>query len=312
MLQRWRALLMFAGLLAVLPLVVTGKYALGLAIQIGVNAIVCVGLNLLVGFAGQISLGHAAFFALGAYGAALLAAKADLPTWSTLPIVAVIVGLMAYAIARPILRLKGHYLAMATLGVGIIVALVLNREVWLTGGPDGLDVPTLRLFGERVREPLTWYYIVAAALLLAMGLARNLIDSPAGRALRALGTSEVAAETLGIDVARAKALVFTVSAVFAVVAGWLFAHAERFVTPTEAGFLRSVEFVTMVVLGGMSSTAGAVVGAAILTLLPHILAHADDYRHVLIGAILVGTMIFLPRGLVPSLTERLTAWRGRS
>ena len=222
---------------------------------------------------------------------------------------AVAVALLAFLVARPILRLKGHYLAMATLGLGIIIAIVINREIPITGGPDGMNVPALWVWEWRLTGAKTWYWISAGALFIAVWVSLNLVESPIGRALRALHGSEIAAETTGVDTTRYKVLVFVVSAVFASIAGSLFAHAERFVTPAEAGFLRSIEFVTMVVLGGMASTFGAVVGAAILTVLPQVLAAAHEYKHVALGAIMIGVMIFMPRGLVPSLAA---LWRRRA
>ncbi len=146
-------------------------------------------------------------------------------------------------------------------------------------------------------------------MLLAVWLSLNLIDSGVGRALRALHGSEVAAATAGVDTVRYKVMVFVVSAVFASLAGSLFAHAERFITPQEAGFLRSIEFVTMVVLGGMASTFGAVVGAALLTVLPQAVASFQDFKHLVFGGILIATMIFLPKGLVPSLADLARRFR---
>jgi branched-chain amino acid transport system permease protein len=197
---------------------------------------------------------------------------------------------------------------MATLGLGIIIAIVINREIPITGGPDGMNVPALWVGEWRLTGAVTWYWVSAGALFIAVWLSLNLVESPIGRALRALHGSEVAAETVGIDTSRYKVLVFVVSAVFASVAGSLFAHADRFITPVEAGFLRSIEFVTMVVLGGMASTFGALVGAAILTVLPQVLAAAHEYKHVALGIIMIGVMIFMPRGLVPTLAA---LWRRR-
>ncbi len=305
----WRAprsggLLALALLVAVLPVLLPNAFYTDVATKIFLNAIVCIGLNLLVGYAGQISLGHAGFYALGAYGSAVLTSALKWPGWLALPAAACGVGALAFVVARPILKLKGHYLAMATLGLGIIIAIVINREIWLTGGPDGMTVPALSLFGMRLVGGALWYGIAGAAMLVAVALALNLVESPPGRALRALHGSEVAAEAIGIDATRHKVMVFVLSAVFASVAGSLYAHADRFVTPAEAGFLRSVEFVTMIVLGGLASTWGAVVGAALLTLLPQLLAGLAEYEHILFGLILMGTMIFLPRGIVPSLAAR--------
>ena len=257
-----------------------------------------------MGYVGQLSLAHAAFFALGAYASAVLTR----PAWGVPGPLAMLLGMalaavLAFAVARPILRLRGHYLAMATLGLGVIVSIVLNRDVALSGGPDGTSVAALSVAGWRVGGVETWSWIVGAALCVAVWLSLNLIDSPVGRALRALHGSEIAAATAGVDVARLKAGVFVLSATMASFAGSLFAHAERFVTPIEAGFLRSIEFVTMVVLGGMASTFGAVVGAVLLTVLPQLTADLADYKHLAFGAILSAVMVFLPRGLVPSLAD---------
>jgi branched-chain amino acid transport system permease protein len=293
----------------VLPVFFPNNFYYDVAIKTALNAIVCIGLNLLMGYAGQISLGHAGFFALGAYASAVLTTHYKWPGLVAMLAGALVVALLAFVVARPILRLRGHYLAMATLGLGIIIAIVINREIPVTGGPDGMSVPALWVWEWRLTGARTWYWISAGALLLAVWLSLNLVQSPIGRALRALHGSEIAAETTGIDTARYKVLVFVVSAVFASIAGSLFAHAERFVTPAEAGFLRSIEFVTMVVLGGMASTFGAVVGAAILTVLPQVLAAAHEYKHVALGAIMIGVMIFMPRGLVPSLAA---LWRRRA
>jgi branched-chain amino acid transport system permease protein len=285
------------------PLKFSNQYQYDIAIKIGLNAIVAVGLNLLIGYAGQISLGHAGFFAIGAYSSAILTTRYHLHGAVALVLGAFATGLLAWVVARPILKLTGHSLAMATLGLGIIIAIVINREGEITGGPDGMAVPALVFFGRKVREPEIWYWIIAAALILIVWLSIHLVRSAFGRGLRALADSQVAAETAGLDTAAMKARVFVLSAVIAAVGGSLFAHAERFVTPSEAGFHRSIELVTMVVVGGMASTYGAVVGAALLTLLPQALSGFEQWHTLLFGVILVSVMIFLPRGLVPSLHQ---------
>jgi branched-chain amino acid transport system permease protein len=287
--------------IALAPLAITNNYFYDVAILVGLNAIVCVGLNLLIGYAGQISLGHAGFFGLGAYGSALLASRYGWPPLAALVAAPAGVALLAFIVGRPILRLHGHYLAMATLGLGIIVSIVISTEDGLTGGPDGMAVPPLALFGLVVQGERTWYWVVGGCLLLGVWLAQNLIESPIGRALRALHTSEIAAEVAGIDSARHKLMVFVVSAVFAAVAGGLTAYYAGFITPAKASFLHSIELVTMVVFGGMASTFGAVAGAAILTVLPQVLTLLKDYEMVVFGALLMFTMIFLPRGVVPTL-----------
>jgi branched-chain amino acid transport system permease protein len=290
-----------AAIVAALPLALPNNYFYDVAILVGLNAIVCVGLNLLVGYAGQISLGHAGFFGLGAYGSAILASKLGWPPLAALFVAVAAVGLLAYLIGRPILRLRGHSLAMATLGFGIIVAMVVATEDRLTGGPDGLAVVPLTAFGFALQGERVWYWVVGLILVAVVWLALNLIDSPTGRALRALHGSEVGAEVVGIDAARHKVLVFVISAVLAAVAGGLNAHYAGFVTPSKVGFLHSIELVTMVVLGGLASTFGAVVGAAVLTTLPQLLTVFKDYEMVVLGAVLMGVMIFMPKGLVPTL-----------
>ena len=306
---RTGGMLVLAVVIAVLPLVLANNYFYEIAIMIAFNAIVCVGLNLLIGYAGQISLGHAGFFALGAYGTGILSGTYGWPTALALLASCVAVGLLAYIVGRPTLRLKGHYLAMATLGLGVIISIVLETEEGITGGPDGMPVPPLSVFGWVVPGEQTWYWIAGGGLLLAVWLAMNLIESPAGRALRALHGSEIAAETLGIDSARFKLKVFVISAVFAAVAGALTAHYSGFITPSKASFMHSVELVIMVVFGGMASIFGAVVGAVVLTLLPQLLTELKDYEMMVFGAVLIGTMVFFPQGVVPALARLFGRWR---
>ena len=298
-------MLALAAVIAVLPLFLPNTFYYDVAIQVGLNAIACVGLNLLIGYAGQISLGHAGFFGLGAYGSAILTTGYGWPPLLALVAAALGVALLAFVVARPIMKLSGHYLAMGTLGLGIIISIVLTQEVDLTGGPDGMPVVGFSLFGWQPDGERVWYWMVGGLLLLAVWLALNLIESPVGRALRAVHGSEVAARTVGVDVARFKAYVFVISAVFASVSGSVFAHYAAFLTPSEAGFVHSIELVTMVVLGGLASIFGAVVGAAILTTLPQLLTFLHDYEMLAFGAILMGVMIFMRRGLVPTFASYL-------
>ncbi len=306
---RYAALLALAAIIAALPPLMPNNYYYDIAIHAGFNAIVVVGLNLLMGYAGQISLGHAGFFGLGAYASGILTSRYGWPPGLAMLTGAAGVALIAYLVARPILKLKGHYLAMATLGVGIIISIVLNTESWLTGGPDGLMVDYFSVAGITLKGEQTWYWVVGGVLLLAVWLATNIVESPVGRALRAVHGSEVGAEVVGVDTARCKVMVFVVSAVFASVAGSLFAHYAGMITPAKAGFFHSVELVTMVVLGGMASTYGAVVGAVILSALPQFLTTFEDYEQIIMGGIMMGTMIFMPRGLLPSLKLMFRRWR---
>ena len=308
---RLLSLAALAVVIAVLPLALTNNFYLDIAILAGFNAIVCVGLNLLIGYAGQISLGHAGFFGIGAYASGILVTTYGWPPIAALLVGALFVGVLAFLLAKPILRLKGHYLAMATLGIGIIVSIVLRTETGLTGGPDGMMVDSFKIFGLELYGEKNWYWVVGVMLFIAVWLSLNLIDSPVGRALRAVHGSEVAAEVVGVDTTRYKVMVFVVSAVFASVAGSLFAHYSGLITPAKADFFKSIELVTMVVFGGMASTFGAVIGAVVLTVLPQALTVFQDYSQIVLGAILMFTMVFMPKGLLPTI-EGLIAQRRRA
>lgn len=300
-LRRFLPVLAIAILVAVLPLLLGSAYQYRVATLVWTAAIAVIGLNLLMGFAGQVSLGHAGFGGIGAYAVAVLPKHAGLHPLLAFVVGIAAAGLIAYLIGRPILRLKGHYLAVATLGMGILVAMVLQNEAWLTGGPDGMQVERIAIAGWRIRGAETWYWICGAFLVVGAALAVNLVDSPTGRALRAVHDSEVAARVLGVDVARAKLVVFTISAVYAATGGALLAFVNAFVTPDVAGFLHSVELVTMVVLGGLGSILGSVIGAAVLVVLPQVLTVFHEYENLAIGLIMIVVMIFLRAGIVPSL-----------
>jgi branched-chain amino acid transport system permease protein len=188
--------------------------------------------------------------------------------------------------------------------MGIIISIVIATEDRLTGGPDGMQVPALALAGLTLAGERTWYWVIGTLLVVSVWLAQNLIESPIGRALRALNTSEIGAEVAGIDCARHKVRVFVISAVYAALAGSLAAHYAGFITPSKVTFFHSIELVTMVVFGGMASTFGAVVGAAVLTTLPQALTVFKEFEMVVFGAVMMLTMIFMPKGLVPTLAAR--------
>jgi branched-chain amino acid transport system permease protein len=303
-------LLSLAAVLLALPLILPNGYFYDVAIRVALNACIAIGLNLLVGYTGQISLGHAGFVGIGAYSSAILASRFGWPSIAAVLASAAAAGALALLVARPILRLKGHYLAMATLGLGVIVSIVIVNESRWTGGPDGMPVDGLSLFGHGLAGERSWYWAVCALLLGVTKAALNLVDSPAGRALQAVHGSEVASRSAGIDGASIKVRVFALSAVLASLVGSLNAHYTGFVTPAVAGFQHSIELITMVVVGGMASIFGSIVGAALLTMLPQVLSSFDGWESVAYGVILMLTMIALPRGLVPTL--RLGLMRGRA
>lgn len=293
-------------LVAIIPFLVPSTFHLRIAALVFIFALAVVGLNLLMGFAGQVSLGHAGFFGIGAYAVAVGPAHFGIPSWAALLIGPLAAGVLAFLIGRPILKLRGHYLAVATLGMGLLIAMVFTNEARFTGGPDGMPVQRLVLFGWRVRGSQSWYWISGVTLVIASWIAVNIINSPTGRALRAIHDSEMASRVLGVDVARYKLIVFVISAVYAAVAGAYLALFDALVTPATAGFLRSIEFVTMAVLGGLGSILGSLVGAAVLVVLPQLLTVFHDYEHIALGLIMIVFMIFLPAGIVPSLARLVT------
>lgn len=290
--------------LLVLPFVLPNSFYLDLATRMAINAVIVLGLNLLIGFAGQISLGHAGFLGLGAYASAVLPTHFGWHPLLAMAAGAAATGILAALVARPIFKLKGHYLAMATLGLGIILSIALRNEATWTGGPDGMPVPALGLFGFELANDKQWYWLIALLLSVSVWASLNLIDSPFGRALRALHGSEVASQVVGVDVVRYKVAIFVLSAVFASLMGSVTAHYVGFVTPNLADFFHSIELVTMVVIGGMASVYGSIVGAVLLTALPQALVAFEGWETVAFGLILMLSMIFLPKGLVPTLAAK--------
>jgi branched-chain amino acid transport system permease protein len=300
---RYGVVVLIAFVVAVLPLVLPSTFYLRMAALVFIFALAVVGLNLLMGFAGQVSLGHAGFFGVGAYAVAIGPTHLGMPPWAALLAGPAIAGIVAFLIGRPILKLRGHYLAVATLGMGLLFAMVFTNEARWTGGPDGMPVQRLVLFGWTVRGSQSWYWVSGVSLVIGAWLAVNVIASPTGRALRAIHDSEVAARVLGVDVARYKLLAFVLSAIYAAIAGAYLALFDALVTPATAGFLRSIEFVTMAVLGGLGSVLGSLVGAAVLVLLPQLLTVFHEYEHIALGLIIILCMMFLPNGVAPSLAR---------
>ena len=295
---------------------------LDVLIFIGIHAIVTVGLCLMTGYAGPISMGQATFYGLGAYASGLLTTKLDVPPLLALLVGLLFTGALAYLLGIPILKLRGHYLAMATLAFGIIVYLAFIEFADLTGGPSGLPgVPPMRIAGVIFDTDLKRYYLVLVAVVTVLVLAWNVVHSRVGRALRAIHGSEIAAETLGVDTTKYKLQVFALSAAFASLAGSLYAHHIRLVSPSPFGFIGSVEFLVMAAVGGLASVWGAPFGAAAVTLLaeairrivPHLLRYASGEHEVIAyGILLMVIMIFMPEGLVAGTADLLRRRRARA
>lgn len=303
--SRHTSLAITAAIALILPAILPNDFYLDLAIRMAMNAVVVLALNMLIGQAGQISMGHVGFIGIGAYASAVLPVHFGVSPWLAILLGAFGSAALAAVVARPIFRLKGHYLAMATLGLGIMIDIALRNQSALTGGPDGMSVPALSLAGHVLASERTWYWTSVALLLVALWVSLNLIDSPFGRALRALHGSEVAAQVMGIDVPRHKSVVFIISAVVASVMGSAYAVYVGFITPSVADFMRSIEFITMVVVGGMASVYGSLIGAIVLTALPDALTKLEGGSTVVFGTLLIVCMIYLPRGIVPTLAARL-------
>jgi branched-chain amino acid transport system permease protein len=273
-------------------------YLLHLAILAGIYIILTVSLNLIIGYAGQISLGHAAFFGVGAYASALMALQGHFPF-----LLAALGAMLAaagsgLALGLPTLRLKEDYLAIVTLGFGVILDLVfLNLEI--TGGPEGLaGIPSPSLFGLSFGPAGRYLLLVAVAVALVLILTWRLVESYHGRALRAIRADETTAQVMGINTQAYKVAVFTLAAALAGLAGSLYAHYITFINPESFGLHTSILILAMVVLGGMGSMTGAVLGAVILTALPEMLRQFQSYQDLVYGALLVGLLILRPEGLL--------------
>ncbi len=289
----------FATAVMLAPFLLKGNYLLNVLVFVGINTMLAVGLNLLLGYAGQISLGHAAFFGIGAYISGIITARYPLDPFLIMILAALGAGVLAFAIGFPILKLKGHYLAMATLGFGIIMYIIFNETVDYTGGPSGLTgIPYLHIGSLVFDNDINNYYLVWIFTLAVMLLSINLSQSRIGRALRAIHDSEVAARVMGVNARILKVQIFTVSAVISAVAGSLYAHIMTFIAPASFGFNFSVELLTMVVIGGLGSIYGSFLGAAILTVLPEFLRVFQDLDIIVYGLMLILMTMFMPGGLI--------------
>ncbi|MCB2226837.1 MAG: branched-chain amino acid ABC transporter permease [Desulfarculaceae bacterium] len=300
-------------LLALLPLAVTNPYYLNVLNVVALNVLVVIGLNLLIGYAGHISLGHAAFFGLGAYISGILTGSYGWEPWLTLVFAAAVVAVVATIIGVPTLRLKGNYLVMATLGFNLIVSVLMVQLDDITGGPSGYSgIPSLSFFGHAIVTDQSFYWLVWGAVLVGLGLARNLVHSRVGRGLKALHESPLAAAASGVPIEAYKVKVFVVSAVYASVAGSLYAHYYGIITPKTFDIFKSVELVTMCIIGGMGSLWGGLFGAGLITPLPQLLAVVEEYKDIIFGGILLVLLIFLPQGVVGWLEGKRVRPGGRA
>lgn len=284
------------GVALVLPAFLPGYhlYILSLA---GVWAVAAIGLNLLTGYTGQISIGHAGFVGIGAYVSALLTLKAGFPFWLALPLAGLVSAVLGLGLGLPALRLSGPYLAIATLGFGAAVAQIFLKWEPVTSGYMGLKPPRPSLGPWVLESEAALYYLVFGTLAGMTWMAHNLVGSPFGRAWMALRDSELAAQAAGISLARYKTLAFAVSAFYAGVAGSLYAHLVGFISPFDFNLTISIFLVSVIVIGGLASIPGSIVGALFLTIVFQLLSGMRDMRSVFYGLALILSAVFLPGGL---------------
>ncbi|HVN96666.1 MAG TPA: branched-chain amino acid ABC transporter permease [Syntrophorhabdaceae bacterium] len=303
--------ILVVGFIALYPPTLGGmsSYKCGILIFIGIYIILAVSLDLLMGYAGQISVGHAAFFAIGAYVSGIMTAR-----YSIAPVTAMVSGMalsagVAWGMGRPVLALKEYYLAMATLALNEIVVTLIVGLHGLTGGASGLrDVPSFSIAGFTFASHVSYYYFVWALVILVVICSLAVVKSSFGRTLLAIHSDETAAKTFGIDCARYKVRIYVLSAVFASLAGSLFAHYMGFLAPEDFGVNTSINLLVMLFLGGTGTIFGPALGAIFLKYLPELTYKFQDYEMLINGVILIAVLVFMPRGIYgffTSLKKRL-------
>lgn len=294
---------------ALLYIFTTAKYGnalyFNIANLIGIYGIASIGLVLLTGYAGQISLGHAGFFGIGAYGAAILPQYINGSPLLSVLLAMIIAIILSILVGRTILGLQGHFLAMATLAFGSLVHIVFSRNISIFGGPDGVLVPELLFLNFGPKEQVHWYLLIVLTFAIGYWFAANLINSRYGRAWLSIRESEVTSQVSGVNVGQLKLLAFMLSAVYGSIAGSIYAFYAGFITPEEASLMHSFEFLIIVLVGGARSLIGTVVGAALIVVLPHLLNEAVDYEMLLTGLILLFIVMFLPRGVIPTVRRKI-------
>jgi branched-chain amino acid transport system permease protein len=299
-------------LLLILPVIlneVGNYYAVRVIGLVGIYCILGVGLNITIGYTGLLDLGYIAFYAIGAYSAALFSI-AGVPFWICIPLVALVGGVVRFGLGAPVLRLRGDYLAIVTLGFGEIVRLVLINLEPLTNGPKGLPrvnerIGEVNFFSFTLTENIHFYYLILFFLLIAIVISRRLEHSRLGRALVAIREDELAAMLSGVNVARTKAAAFVISGMIGAVAGAIYVYWNQFVSPESFTFWESVLLVSMLVVGGMGNIQGVLLGVVLLVAVPEVLRSSlgtqfVDYRMILFGFLMVIVIIFRPQGLLPS------------
>jgi branched-chain amino acid transport system permease protein len=314
-LRRHAGFLIFAVVIMTIPLYLSNTYYLSVLAFMGTRFMMALGLSLLLGLAGQVSLGQAAFVGIGAYGSAILTTRLGFDPWLAMGLAAVLAAIIAGLVGMPTLKLKGHYLAMATLGVNEIIYILLVQLKGLTNGTDGVTgIPALSIGGLNLGGPKAYHLMAWGVAILMLRFALNLSRSRVGRSLRALRTSEPAAESLGIDTSFRKVQVFMLAAVFASIAGSFDAYYVHYISPDSYGITFSIILVTGVIIGGLGTIWGAFWGTVAIVVLPEILKRVnEDITNLVFGVLLIAIMIFW-QGRTQSLGRyvrgRISAGRG--
>jgi branched-chain amino acid transport system permease protein len=308
--------LLFTIFLFVFPLIVSSNYLLSIFVMIGFYTLVCNGLTMLMGYAGQISLGHAAFYGIGAYTTAYLSVAQGLSPWIGIVVGALISAVIAFVVGIPTFKLKGHYLALATLGFGVIVYTFFKEFTSITGGMNGFfGIPTIEAFGFSFNNDFRFYYLLWTIVLLSLFFSQNIIHSRVGRALRSIEGSEAASDAVGVNIMKYKLQVFVYSAVCTSISGSLYAHYVTFINPQAFDVLLSIYFLIMVVIGGATSIWGSVIGAGLFVLLSEVLKEViplvfsnagGEFEIVFFGVLLVVMLIYMPNGLTVTLEKAMT------
>ncbi|NGX94097.1 MAG: ATP-binding cassette domain-containing protein [Candidatus Afipia apatlaquensis] len=290
---------------AIVPLVSQDPYALGVWTFLLLNILVVVGLDLLLGYAGQLSLGHGIFVAIGAYASGLLTTKAGFSGWAAMPVGMLAAALLAAIVAVPTLRLRGYYLAMATLGFPVMFDAAIRVTSQWSGGSSGIiSIPRLKVGSYILRDPLVYYYLVLGVVAVVLLVVWNLANSRLGLKLRAIHADETAASARGINVTSLKVMVFVASATIAALSGSLYVHNVQFVAPDTFGLNYSLTLVIMLVVGGMGRIWGGILGVVLLGWMPELLREAATWQPVIFGSILAIIMLFAPSGLAGFVRRR--------